>query len=73
MTAGTNQPATASARRWIGARLRCASATSVTMRASMVSRPLVNNSKSTNSGKRAYVTASITLRNTGSACSATLP
>ena len=27
MTAGTNQPATMSARRWIGARERCASAT----------------------------------------------
>ena len=39
MTAGTNQPATASARRCIGARLRCASATSCTMRDSMVSAP----------------------------------
>ena len=39
MTAGTNQPATWSARRWIGARERWASATIWTMRASMVSRP----------------------------------
>jgi hypothetical protein len=30
-TSGTNQPDTTSARRWIGARLRCASATSLTM------------------------------------------
>ena len=39
MTTGTNQPATLSARRWIGARLRWASATIWTMRASIVSRP----------------------------------
>ena len=39
MTAGTNQPATRSARRWIGARLRCASATILTMRDSIVSLP----------------------------------
>ena len=39
MTAGTNQPETWSARRWIGARLRCASATSCTICASSVSRP----------------------------------
>jgi hypothetical protein len=39
MTVGTNQPATMSARRWIGARLRCASATIFTMRDSMVSLP----------------------------------
>jgi hypothetical protein len=38
-TAGTNQPATVSASRWIGARLRCASATMATIRASMVSAP----------------------------------
>ena len=38
-TAGTNQAAMRSARRWIGARLRCASLTSATMRASSVSRP----------------------------------
>ena len=38
-TAGTNHAATASARRWTGARLRCASATRATMRASSVSRP----------------------------------
>jgi hypothetical protein len=35
ITAGTNQPATRSARRWIGARERCASATISTIRASM--------------------------------------
>ncbi len=39
ITAGTNQPETWSARRWIGARLRCASATSCTICDSMVSRP----------------------------------
>ena len=39
MTTGTNQPATWSAIRWIGARLRCASATSWTIRDSIVSRP----------------------------------
>ena len=39
MTAGTNQAATRSASRWIGARERCASATICTIRASMVSRP----------------------------------
>ena len=39
ITAGTNQPATRSARRWIGARERCAFATMSTIRASMVSRP----------------------------------
>ena len=38
ITAGTNQPATRSARRWIGARLRCASATICTICASIVSR-----------------------------------
>ena len=38
-TAGTNQPETWSARRWIGARLRWASATSCTICASIVSRP----------------------------------
>ena len=38
MTAGTNQAETMSASRWIGARLRCASATICTMRASIVSR-----------------------------------
>ena len=38
MTSGTNQPETWSASRWMGARLRCASATICTMRASMVSR-----------------------------------
>ena len=38
-TAGTNQAATASARRWMGARLRCASATSWTMWASSVLAP----------------------------------
>jgi hypothetical protein len=40
ITAGTNQPDTVSASRWIGARLRWASATIWTMRASMVSRPI---------------------------------
>ena len=39
MTAGTNTAATRSARFWIGARLRCALATSATMRASKVSLP----------------------------------
>ena len=39
ITAGTNQPDTWSASRWIGARLRCASATICTICASMVSRP----------------------------------
>ena len=39
ITAGTNQPETWSASRWIGARLRCASATSWTICDSMVSRP----------------------------------
>ena len=38
-TAGTNQPATTSARRWIGARERCASPTICTICASMVSLP----------------------------------
>lgn len=39
-TAGTNQPATVSAIRWIGARLRLASATMLTIRSSMVSEPI---------------------------------
>ena len=39
ITAGTNQPETWSASRWIGARLRCASATICTICASIVSRP----------------------------------
>ena len=39
ITVGTNQPATRSASRWIGARERCARATMSTIRASMVSRP----------------------------------
>src|SRR5215469_5549235 len=39
MTAGTNQAETWSARRWIGARLRWASATIWTMRESRVSAP----------------------------------
>ena len=39
MTAGTNQAETVSARRWMGARDRCASPTSDTMRASSVSAP----------------------------------
>jgi hypothetical protein len=39
MTAGTNHPETTSASFWIGARLRWASATSATMRASSVSAP----------------------------------
>src|SRR6202140_2093036 len=39
ITAGTNQPATLSASRWIGAWLRCAAATRVTIWASNVSRP----------------------------------
>ena len=38
ITAGTNQPDDRSARRWIGARLRCASATICTICASSVSR-----------------------------------
>ena len=38
-TAGTNQPATTSATRWIGARLRCASATMWTICANRVSLP----------------------------------
>ena len=38
-TAGTNQPDTTSASRWIGARERCAAATIATMRASTVSLP----------------------------------
>ncbi len=38
-TAGTNQPATTSASRWIGARLRCASATMCTICESTVSSP----------------------------------
>ena len=42
ITAGTNQPATWSARRWIGARLRCASATICTICASSVSRPILS-------------------------------
>ena len=37
-TSGTNQPATRSARRWIGARERCACETSATILASTVSR-----------------------------------
>ena len=39
ITAGTNQPDTWSASRWIGARLRWASATSCTICDSIVSRP----------------------------------
>ena len=39
MTAGTNQPDTTSASRWIGARLRCASRTIATICASSVSAP----------------------------------
>jgi hypothetical protein len=39
MTEGTNQAATTSASRWMGARLRCASATIWTMRDSSVSEP----------------------------------
>ena len=39
MTAGTNQPETWSASRWIGARERCAAATICTICASTVSRP----------------------------------
>jgi hypothetical protein len=38
-TAGTNQAATRSTSRWIGARLRCASATIATIRDSSVSAP----------------------------------
>ena len=40
ITAGTNHAETRSARPWIGARERCASATSATMRASVVSAPV---------------------------------
>ena len=40
ITTGTNQAATWSASRAIGARERCAAATICTMRASMVSRPI---------------------------------
>ena len=39
MTSGTNQPEMRSATAWMGARLRCASATILTMRASTVSLP----------------------------------
>src|SRR5712691_6349920 len=39
ITAGTNQAATRSARRWIGARERCAVATSATIWDKRVSRP----------------------------------
>ena len=39
MTTGTNQPATWSAMRWIGARLRCAAATMCTICESRVSAP----------------------------------
>jgi hypothetical protein len=39
MTTGTKYPATTSASFWIGARLRCASVTIATMRASSVSEP----------------------------------
>ncbi len=42
MTAGTNQPETWSASRWIGARERCAAATICTIRASTVSRPTLS-------------------------------
>ena len=42
ITSGTNQPATWSASRWIGARLRCASATICTIRARTVSRPTLS-------------------------------
>ena len=42
ITAGTNQPATWSASRWIGARLRCALATICTICASKVSRPTLS-------------------------------
>ena len=42
MTSGTNQPETWSARRWIGARLRCACATICTICASTVSRPILS-------------------------------
>ena len=42
ITVGTNQPATWSARRWIGARLRCACATICTICASSVSRPTLS-------------------------------
>ncbi len=42
MTVGTNQPATWSARRWIGARERCASATICTICDSSVSRPTLS-------------------------------
>ena len=42
MTVGTNQPATRSASRWIGARERCASATICTICDSSVSRPTLS-------------------------------
>ena len=42
ITAGTNQAATRSAVRWIGARDRWASATICTIRASIVSRPILS-------------------------------
>ena len=42
MTVGTNQPATWSASRWIGARERCASATICTICESSVSRPTLS-------------------------------
>ena len=41
-TSGTNQAATRSVRRWIGARLRCACATICTICASMVSAPILS-------------------------------
>ena len=47
MTAGTNQAATRSAIRWIGARERWASATMATIRASIVSRPIASARTST--------------------------
>ena len=42
ITSGTNQPATWSASRWIGARLLCACATICTIWASIVSRPTLS-------------------------------
>ena len=42
MTVGTNQAETWSARRWIGARLRCAVATICTIWDSKVSRPILS-------------------------------
>jgi hypothetical protein len=42
ITAGTKYPATVSAMRWIGARLRCASATMATICDSMVSEPTLS-------------------------------